>query len=64
MSPVRVKSFFTFKDKLPTMLLSELFYQYKYSGCNPTYYGRTKCHFKVRICELLGFHISQKKGKD
>ena len=27
-SPVRVKSFFTFKDKLPKMLLSGLFYMY------------------------------------
>ena len=50
-SPVRVKSFFTFKDKLPKMLLSGLVYQYKCGGCNATYYGKTKRHFKVRICE-------------
>ena len=53
MSPVRIKSFFTFKDKLPKMLLSTLFYQYKYCGCNATYYGNTKQHFKVPICERL-----------
>ena len=35
-SPVRVKSFFTFKDKLPKMLLSGLVYQYKCGGCNAT----------------------------
>ena len=46
-SPVRVKSFFTFKDKLPKMLLSGLVYQYKCGGCNATYYGNTKHHFKV-----------------
>ena len=47
--PVRVKSFFTFKDKLPKMLLSGLAYQYKCGGGNATYYGKTKRHFKVRI---------------
>ena len=62
-SPVRVKSFFTFKDKLPKMLLSGLAYQYKCGGYNATYYGKTKRHFKVRICEFykLAFHISLKK---
>ena len=54
MSLVRVKSFFTFKDKLPKMLLSGLVYQYKCGGCNATNYGKTKRDFKVRICEHLG----------
>ena len=63
-SPVRVKSFFTFKDKLPEMLLSGLVYQYKCGGCNATYYGKTKHHFKVRICEHLGIsHLTEKKVK-
>ena len=31
-SPVRVKSFFTFKDKLPKMLISGVFYKYKCGG--------------------------------
>ena len=61
---VRVKSFFTFKDKLPKMLLSGLAYQYKCGGCNATYYGKTKRHFKVRICEHLGIsHLTEKKVK-
>ena len=51
MSPVRVKNFFTFKDKLSEMLLPGLVFMYKYGGCNATYYGKTKHHFKVRICE-------------
>ena len=64
MSPVRVKSFLTFKDKLPKMLLSGLAYQYKCGGCNATYYGKTKRHFKVRICEHLGIsHLTDKKVK-
>ena len=54
MSPVRVKSFFIFEDKLPKMLLSGLVYQYKCGGCNATNYGKTKHDFKVRICEHLG----------
>ena len=45
MSPVRVKSFFTFKDELPRMLLSGLVYQHKCGGCNATYYGKTKAPF-------------------
>ena len=63
-STVRVKSFFTFKDKLPKMLLSGLVYQYKCGGCNAIYYGKTKSHFKVRICEHLGIsHLAEKKVK-
>ena len=63
-SPVRVKSFFIFKDKLPKMLLSGLVYKYKCGGCNATYYGKTKRHFKVQICEHLGIsHLTDKKVK-
>ena len=61
-SPIRVKSFFTFKDKLPKILLSRLAYKYKCCRCNATYYGKTKRHFKVGICENFTFHW--KKGKD
>ena len=61
-SPVRVKSFFTFKDILPKMLLSGLVYNCK---CNASYYGKTKRHFKIRISEYLGIsHLTGKKGKD
>ena len=64
MSPIRVKSFFTFKDKLPKMLLSGLVYQYKCGGCNATYYGKTKHYFKVWICKHLGIsHLTEKKVK-
>ena len=46
------------------MLLSGLVYKYKCGGCNATYYGKTKRHFKVRICEHLGIsHITGKKVK-
>ena len=46
-SPVSVRIFFSFKDKLPKMLLSELAYKYvasKCGGCNASYYGKTKRH--------------------
>ena len=63
-SPVGVKSFFTFKDALPKMLLSGLVYKYKCGGCNATYYGKTKRQCKVRICEHLGIsHLIRKKVK-
>ena len=46
------------------MLLSGLAYQYKCGGCNATYYGKTKRHFKVQICEHLGIsHLTDKKIK-
>ena len=63
-SPIRVKSFFTVKDKLPKMLLSGLVYKYKCGGCNATYYGKTNHHFRVWICENLGIsHLTGKKVK-
>ena len=63
-SPVRVKSFFTFKDKLPKMSLSRLVYMYKCGGCSATYYGKTKHQFKVRIWEHSGIsHFTGKKVK-
>ena len=46
------------------MLLSGLVYKYKCGGCNATCYGKTKRHFKVRICEHLGIsHLTEKKVK-
>ena len=31
-------------------------------GCNATYYGKTKRHFKVQICEHLSIsHLAEKK---
>ena len=63
-SLVRVKSFFTFQNKLPKMLLSGLVYKYKCGGCNATYYGKTKSHSKAQICEHLGIsHLTGKKIK-
>ena len=54
-------NFFTFKDKIPVFLLSRIVYKFKSGGCNATYYGKTKRHFKVRMCEQLG--VSALTGK-
>ena len=63
-SPVRVKRIFTFKDKLPKMLLSGLVCRYKCDGHIAIYYGKTKRHFKVQICEHLGIlHLTGTKVK-
>ena len=63
-SPVRVKSFFTFKDKLLKVFPSGCVYKYKCGGCNATCYGKTERHFKVQICEQLGIsHLTGRKVK-
>ena len=55
MLPVRVNSFSSLKDKLAKMLIEGLVFRYKSCGCNVIYYAITQRHFKVKICEYLGF---------
>ena len=57
----RVKSFLTFKDMLPKMLLSGLVYKYKCGGCNTTYYGKTNAILKPKLAKTEAFHISLEK---
>ncbi|XP_057293867.1 uncharacterized protein LOC130622418 [Hydractinia symbiolongicarpus] len=57
----RLRNCFAFKDRIPESLRSGLVYCFKCSGCNATYYGKTKRHFKVRMSENLG--ISALTGK-
>ena len=57
----KISNFFTIKDKFPSLLLSSIVYKFQCGGCNATYYGKTKCHFKVRMYEHLG--ISALTGK-
>ena len=57
----KVSNFFTFKDKIQSFLRSGIVYKFKCGSCNATYYGKTKRHFKVRMCEHLG--ISALTGK-
>ena len=60
-SKCKLINFFTFKDKIPIFLRSGIVYKFKCGGCNATYYGKTKRHFKVRMCEHLG--VSALNGK-
>ena len=57
----KISNLFTFKDKIPSFLRSGIVYKFQCGSCNATYYGKTKRHFKVRICEHLG--ISALTGK-
>ena len=48
----------------PKILLSGLVYKLKCGRCKATYYGKTKRHFKLRICEPSGIsHLTGKKEK-
>ena len=57
----KISNFFTFKVKTPLFLPSGIVYKFQCGSCNATYYGKTKLHFKVKICEHLG--ISALTGK-
>ena len=46
------------------MLLSGLAYKYKCGGCNTTYYGKNKHHYKLWFCEQLGISHLSERGKD
>ena len=60
----KISNFFTFKDKIPSFLSSGIVYKFQYGKCNATYYGKTKCHFKVRMCEQLAiFALAGKRVK-
>ena len=57
-------NFFVFKERTPVFLHSGIVYEFQWGGCNATYYGKTKRHFKVRMSEHLGFSaITAKKVK-
>ena len=56
-----MSNIFIFKDKIPSFLRSGIVYKFQCGSCNATYYGKTKRHFKVRMCEQLG--TSARTGK-
>ena len=57
----KISNFFTFKDKISLFLRSGIVYKFQCGSCNATCYGKTKRHFKVRMCEHIG--ISALTGK-
>ena len=55
-----VSSFFNFKDKVSTLVQSNLVYQYSCGQCDATYIGETSRHLKTRIAEHKG--LSNRTG--
>ena len=63
-SNCRLRSFFSFKDKIPLLMRSGVVYRFTCASCNACYYGKTKRHFKVRIAEHIGIsHLTGKPRK-
>ena len=60
-SPSRLRSVFSFKDKLPSYLMSGVIYHYTCSRCKSTYIGKTKRHTHHRFSEHAG--VSPLTGK-
>ena len=46
-----VGSFFKYIDKVPSLLLNNVVYQYKCTKCDSTYVGESIRHFPTRIAE-------------
>ena len=42
----RLINFFLFKERIRVFLHSGIVYEFQWGGCNATYYGKTKRHFK------------------
>ena len=57
----KISNFFIFENKIPSFLHSGIVYKFQHGSCNANYYGKTKRHFKVRMCQYLG--ISALTGK-
>ena len=55
-----IKSFFPFKDRVDTLLQSDVVYKYSCSHCNATYVGETARHLHTRISEHRG--VSHRTG--
>ena len=57
----KISNFVWSKDRIPSFLRSGIVYKFQCGGCNATYYGKTKRHFKVWFWEHL--RISALTGK-
>lgn len=57
----RLRTLFSFKDKIPKYLSSRVVYKFTCGNCKATYIGKTKRHSKTRYCEHFG--ISDLTGK-
>ena len=60
----KINNFFTFKGKIPSFLRFGIVCKFQCGGCNATYYGKNKRHFKVRMCEHLAVSaLTEKRVK-
>ena len=48
-STLKIKTFFSFKDPIPTALKSFVVYEFTCAGCNSHYIGETSRHFSTQI---------------
>ena len=61
----KINNFFTFEDNIPSLLRFDIVYKFQCCGSNATYYGKTKRHFKVKMCEHSGISaLTGKRVKD
>ena len=58
----RLRSLFSFKDRIPAYLRSGIIYKYTCNSCNAVYIGETFRHQHTRFCEHMG--ISGLTGKE
>ena len=60
----KISNFFTYKEKIPSIVRSGIIYKFQWGSYNATYYSKTKRHFKVRMCEPFGISaLTQKRVK-
>ena len=52
-SKCKMSKFFTFEDRIPWFIRSGIVNKFQCGGSNATYYGKTKRHFRVRMCKHL-----------
>ena len=57
----KISNFFSFNNKIPSFLCSGIVYKFQCSSCNATCNGKTKRHFKIRMCEPLGISALTRK---
>ena len=55
-STKRVSSLFQYKDRIPTLVCSNVVYKFSCSGCNATYYRKTNRNLLIRCNEYLGIN--------
>ena len=60
----KISNFFTFQDKILLFLRSGIVHKFQCDSCNTIYYGKTKRHFKIRMCKHLAiFPLTEKRVK-